>query len=120
MEGNSSNQENSQLNNQNFENYLENGISLDKSENKKEIGQEEDKEIDKKDDDEDGEEEDSEEDEDENFNTIKELHEVAKESINLIRSNSKNRLSGLEIAAFIIPILAFYFLYSKISQSPQL
>ena len=108
MEGNSSNQENSQLNNQNFENYLENGISLDKSENKKEIGQE------------DGEEEDSEEDEDENFNTIKELHEVAKESINLIRSNSKNRLSGLEIAAFIIPILAFYFLYSKISQSPQL
>ena len=54
------------------------------------------------------------EEEEENINSFEDLAETATESIEIIKSyftNSYNKLSGLEIAAFIIPILAFYFLY---------
>lgn len=56
----------------------------------------------------------SKEEEEEDINSFENLAETAKESIEIIKSyftNSYNKLSGLEIAAFIIPILAFYFLY---------
>lgn len=56
----------------------------------------------------------------ENDNSLKELVETSNESIEIIKSyffNSYNKLSSLEIAAFIIPILAFYLLYKQANLS---
>lgn len=58
-------------------------------------------------------------DEEEDDIELTELVEAAVESVNLIRSNltnSRSRLTSLEIAAFIIPILAFYLLYVKTNE----